>query len=189
MTVWDIPPDVVKLSTSLRGYHGVKPTVVLIDRQLAGWQKGVKHFVPKRNVPSPEAHLSFFYKKLHINMNDIQLYKQKSSGVGTERCLILQVIGLMKARIGSQVHRCWLRNYSWDGHPLVSSQGWRDRSISWVGVNEKSGRLKLPTLVGYDRQLLWTEWGNNNPTKDWPPKLVVSEHWPNPLPKGWGFFI
>jgi hypothetical protein len=62
VTVWDIPPDVVKLSTSLRGYQGFKPTVVLIDRELAGSQRGVKHFVPKRNGPSPEAHLSFFYK-------------------------------------------------------------------------------------------------------------------------------
>ena len=62
VTVWDIPLGVVKLGTSLRGYHGLKPTVVLIDRQLAGWQRGVKHFVLKRNGPSPEAHLSFFYK-------------------------------------------------------------------------------------------------------------------------------
>ena len=175
MTVWDIPPGVVKLGTSPRGYHGVKPTVVLSDRELAGSQRGVKHFVPKRSGTSPEAHLSFFHKS-YISMNDILRYKQKSSGVDTERCLILQVIGPMKASNGPQVHWCWLWNYSWDGHPLVSSQGSRDRSISWVGVNEKSGRLKLPTLVGYNRQLLWTEWGKDNPTKDWPSKLVVSEH-------------
>jgi hypothetical protein len=109
-------------------------------------------------------------------MNDILRYKQKSSSVDIERCLILQVIGPMKASVGPQVPRCWLWNYSWDGHPLVSSQGLRDRTSSWVDVNEKSGRLKLPTLAGYVRQLAWTEWGSNNPTKDWPSKLVVSEH-------------
>jgi hypothetical protein len=175
VTVWDTPPGVVKLGTSPKGYHGVKPTVVLSDRELAGSQRGVKHFVPKRSGTSPEAHLSFFHNATY-QMNDILRYKRKSSGVGTERCLILQVIGPMEALVGPQVLWCRLGNYSWDGHPFVSSQGSRDRSISWVGVNEKSGKLKLPTLVGYDRQLLWTEWGTNNPTKDWPPKLVVSEH-------------
>ena len=61
MTVGDIPLDVVKLSTSLRGYQGFKPTVVLTDRELAGSQGGVKHFVPKRIETFPEAHLLSFY--------------------------------------------------------------------------------------------------------------------------------
>ncbi len=35
---------------------------VLTDRELAGSQGGVKHFVPKRNGTSPEAHRPFIHK-------------------------------------------------------------------------------------------------------------------------------
>jgi hypothetical protein len=38
-----------------------KDNEVLTDRELAGSQDGVKHFVPQRNGPSPEAHRLYFH--------------------------------------------------------------------------------------------------------------------------------
>jgi len=57
VTVRHILSDIVGLSTSIKGYRYVKVNVVLKYRRLTDLHKGVKYFFPKRNEPSPEAHL------------------------------------------------------------------------------------------------------------------------------------
>jgi hypothetical protein len=62
VTVRHSLPGVVGLGTSLKGFRDVEVYEVLTDREQAGSQGGVKHFVPKRNEPSPEAHRPFFHR-------------------------------------------------------------------------------------------------------------------------------
>ena len=64
MTVRHTLPGVVGLGTSLKGFRVVQDNEVLTDRGLAGSQRGVKHFVSKRNGTSPEARLSSFYNAI-----------------------------------------------------------------------------------------------------------------------------
>jgi hypothetical protein len=63
VTVRHSLPGVVELGTSLKGFRVVaRDDEVLTGRELAGSQGGVKHFVPKRNGTSPEAHRPFIHK-------------------------------------------------------------------------------------------------------------------------------
>ena len=112
MTVRHTLSGVVGLGTSMRGFRDVKVYVVLKYRELTDLQKVVKHFVPKRNETSHEAHLSFFRKCLITDLTsdytlNIEMSKS-SSGVDNERCLILQVTRLMKSFDRPQVIECQL---------------------------------------------------------------------------------
>jgi len=61
VTVRHTLQGVVGLGTSLMGFRDVEVYEVQKGRELAGSQRGVKHFVLQRNETSPEAHLSFFH--------------------------------------------------------------------------------------------------------------------------------
>ena len=67
-----------------------KDNEIPTDRGLAGSQRGVKHFVSKRNGTSSEARLSSFYNAI-FNYEKLK-DKQKTSDVDSERCLILQTL-------------------------------------------------------------------------------------------------